>query len=98
MIADNVRPWKEVQQAVAQLIRDKIIVGHTLWQDLSGEPIRTLVSNTDHFFLMQLPCPYQFSGSAILLWPREMSRFTSPSATPFDHPITSLVFRPLCGI
>ena len=30
-------PWKDVQQRVAQLIMGKIIVGHTLWQDLSGE-------------------------------------------------------------
>ncbi|EJF66937.1 ribonuclease H-like domain-containing protein [Dichomitus squalens] len=33
-------PWKEVQARVAQLIRDKIIVGHTLWQDLSVLGIR----------------------------------------------------------
>ncbi|KAI1793820.1 hypothetical protein LXA43DRAFT_1119982 [Ganoderma leucocontextum] len=33
-------PWKEVQQRIAQLIRDKIIVGHTLWQDLSVLGIR----------------------------------------------------------
>ncbi|KAI9060564.1 hypothetical protein FKP32DRAFT_1577974 [Trametes sanguinea] len=34
-VSGNALPWKEVQQQVAQLIRDKILVGHTLWQDLS---------------------------------------------------------------
>lgn len=36
----NALPWKEVQQRVAQLIRDRILVGHTLWQDLSGKSPR----------------------------------------------------------
>ncbi|KAI0673399.1 hypothetical protein C8Q78DRAFT_969183 [Trametes maxima] len=27
--------WNDVQQRVAQLLRDKILVGHMLWQDLS---------------------------------------------------------------
>ncbi|KAH9846842.1 ribonuclease H-like domain-containing protein [Lenzites betulinus] len=31
----NAMPWKDVQDRVALLIRDKILVGHSLWQDLS---------------------------------------------------------------
>lgn len=34
---NDARPWREVQQRVGQLIQDKIIVGYSLWQDLSGE-------------------------------------------------------------
>lgn len=31
----NARPFNQVQQYVADLIRSKVIIGHTLWSDLS---------------------------------------------------------------
>ena len=38
----NTLPWKDVQQRIGQLIRDKVIVGHSLWQDLSGGHLPSL--------------------------------------------------------
>ena len=40
--AGNTLPWKDVQQRIGQLIRDKVIVGHSLWQDLSGGHLPSL--------------------------------------------------------
>lgn len=34
--AGKARPFAEVQQSVADLIRGKVLIGHTLWHDLSG--------------------------------------------------------------
>lgn len=33
---DTAAPFNDVQQRVANLIRGKILIGHTLWHDLSG--------------------------------------------------------------
>jgi hypothetical protein len=33
----DAKPFDEVQRSVASIIRDKVLIGHSLWNDLSGE-------------------------------------------------------------
>ncbi|KAI0375266.1 hypothetical protein BV20DRAFT_960367 [Pilatotrama ljubarskyi] len=69
----NAMPWREVQQRVAQLIRDKILVGHTLWQDLSVLGIPHPAVATRDVALYQpfrnaLRSPNQVIGLQTLMW------------------------------
>ncbi|KAI0778446.1 ribonuclease H-like domain-containing protein [Trametes elegans] len=69
----NALPWKDVQQRVAQLVRDKILVGHTLWQDLSVLGIPHPAVATRDVALYQpfrnaLRSPNQVVGLQTLMW------------------------------
>lgn len=44
----DARPFNQVQQYVADLIRSKVIIGHTLWSDLSGRSRRSRALSTPH--------------------------------------------------
>lgn len=43
---DNAHSFHDTQARVASIIADKIIVGHTLWSDLSGALLLSLFSRT----------------------------------------------------
>ena len=71
--------WKEVQQKIAQLIRDKIIVGYALWDSLRGEPFQIYHASARHS--RDLSGSDQSSASATPLWLRGMLPYISHSAT-----------------
>lgn len=71
---DGALPFATVQQQVAAVIRGKVIVGHSLWMDLSGAFDYSRASPHAHL-------PAQCSASHILLSTRATSGYISPSAT-----------------
>ncbi|KAI0721382.1 ribonuclease H-like domain-containing protein [Cerioporus squamosus] len=88
--ADNALPWKEVQQRVAQLIMGKIIVGHTLWQDLSVLGIRHPAVATRDVALYQpfrnaLRSPNHTVGLQTLMWHLMRRRVQENHVCPLEN-------------
>ncbi|CCM04187.1 uncharacterized protein FIBRA_06350 [Fibroporia radiculosa] len=73
-LADNgARPFKDVQQHVAALMKDKVLVGHSLWQDLVVLGIPHPAVATRDVALYQpfrnaLRTPNQIIGLQTLMW------------------------------
>ncbi|KAI0801007.1 ribonuclease H-like domain-containing protein [Fomes fomentarius] len=87
---DNALPWKDVQQRVAQFIRDKIIVGHTLWQDLSVLGIRHPAVATRDVALYQpfrnaLRSPNHVVGLQTLMWHLMRRRVQENHVCPLEN-------------
>lgn len=85
---DDAVPFDEIQARVALVIADKIIIGHSLWNDLAGtfpSPLSLLTSLVSHSrFFSSVRCtnPVQFSGSRTQQSLREMSPSFGPSGKP----------------
>ncbi|RPD64829.1 hypothetical protein L226DRAFT_451356 [Lentinus tigrinus ALCF2SS1-7] len=92
---ENTMPWKEVQQRVAQLIAGKIIVGHTLWQDLSVLGIRHPAVATRDVALYQpfrnaLRSPNHVVGLQTLMWHLMRRRVQENHVCPLENARASL--------
>ncbi|TFK92785.1 hypothetical protein K466DRAFT_479927 [Polyporus arcularius HHB13444] len=99
---DNAMPWKEVQQRVAQLITGKIIVGHTLWQDLSVLGIRHPAVATRDVALYQpfrnaLRSPNHVVGLQTLMWHLMRRRVQENHVCPLENARAALDLYRSCS-
>ena len=74
LLTESARPFSVVQSIIAEAIKGRILVGHSLWHDLSGvilPDVFIFLEKMDanvHFRFVVLGIPHPAAGQRLLLW------------------------------